>query len=184
MLAMPGAISHVTLRDGRFEAEVVGGGVAAGICGSGLIDAVAAGLRSGSIQPNGRLAGTGLTLAPGVTLSQADLRELQLAKAAIAAGVRLLRRRITPDDIETVYLAGSFGNFVDIESACRIGLIEFPPDKVKQCGNAALAGAVRELCSPGSVVESRHIAIGSEPGFMDQFVDCLEFRVEGEGICA
>src|SRR5208283_2029889 len=101
-----------------------------GICGSGLVDAVAAGLRSGTILASGRVANGAklFPVAPPVVLYQADIRELQLAKGAIAAGFRLLLKRLSAaaGDLQSIYLAGAFGNYVQIESAIDIGLIEAP----------------------------------------------------------
>src|SRR5262249_39987050 len=94
MRAATGAISEVSWRDGQFHCRVLGGVEPRGICGSGLVDAVAAGLEAGSIQPNGRIANDStLGLAAPVALVQKDIRELQLAKGAIAAGFRILLRR-------------------------------------------------------------------------------------------
>src|SRR5208283_1390097 len=115
--------------------RVLGHGRARGICGSGLVDAVAAGLDLGSILASGRLAkGDSFPLTPPVSLTQQDIRELQLAKGAIAAGLRLLLEQwdATPEQVSRVYLAGAFGNYVNYASARRIGLLGFPPEKVKQ----------------------------------------------------
>ena len=95
MRAASGAIAHVAARNGSLECRVIGDSAPRGICGSGLVDAAAAGLDSGAILPNGRLANGAARVAPGrpVALTQADMRELQLAKGAIAAGVRILAAR-------------------------------------------------------------------------------------------
>ena len=91
MRAATGAISEVRVRDGGLECHVLGNVAPRGICGSGLVDAVAAGLELGWISPKGRLAnGDSLALAGPVSLNQWDVRELQLAKGAIAAGLRIL----------------------------------------------------------------------------------------------
>lgn len=179
MLAIDGAISHVGHREGCLTVEVLGGGTPKGVCGSGLVDAVAVGLELGLIQPNGRSSNrqTGLRLAEGIGLTQADLRELQLAKAAIASGFRILLERwgAEPDEVETVFLAGSFGNYIDIAKACRIGLLEFPPQRILAMGNTALKGAILHLRSRRTAIAAEHIAVANEPGFMDAFVDCLSF---------
>jgi uncharacterized 2Fe-2S/4Fe-4S cluster protein (DUF4445 family) len=145
MRAATGAISEVRLEDSRLRCHVIGGGPPRGICGSGLVDAVAAGLQLGVVASNGRLnAGNGpWTLAPPVSLTQADVRELQLAKGAIAAGVRILLRHwgASSGDIARLHLAGAFGNYINRSSARRIGLIDFPEDKIEPAGNTALLGA-------------------------------------------
>ena len=85
-------------------------------------------------------------------MTQADIRELQLAKAAIASGMRLLLQHwgAGHDDIEVVHLAGAFGNYVRFESAVRIGLLEMAPCKIAAAGNTALRGAKKLLLSPGA----------------------------------
>ena len=129
MRAATGAISEVSVQGGQLHCHVLGHATPRGLCGSGLVDAVASSLELGWIKPSGRLAqGNSLVLSPPVTLSQADIRELQLAKGAIAAGVRMLVKTwgATPVDVERVYLAGAFGNYINRASARRIGLIDFP----------------------------------------------------------
>ncbi len=116
MQAATGAIDEVTRREGALECHVLGGGVAHGVCGSGLVDAVAAGLDLGWVEPSGRLAGRRKTLPlrDGVHLTQADVRQLQLAKAAIAAGMKTLLRKLGRElgDLSRVNLAGAFGSYV------------------------------------------------------------------------
>jgi uncharacterized 2Fe-2S/4Fe-4S cluster protein (DUF4445 family) len=92
MRAGAGAIDRLHVRDGRLVCHVIGGGAARGVCGSGLVDAVACGVALGLIRAGGCLsdAGNRLPLADGVTLAQSDVRELQLAKGAMAAGTRML----------------------------------------------------------------------------------------------
>ena len=181
MRAADGAISHVFLRDGSFECHMIGNSAARGVCGSGLVDAVASGLDAGLILPGGQLASGArrLPLADPVALDQTDIRELQLAKSAIASGMRLLLRRwgACGDDIEAVHLAGAFGNYVRIESAIRIGLLEIAPCKIQPAGNTALRGAKMLLLSPGLEipVPAEHIPLASEPEFQDTFIRCLSF---------
>ena len=93
------------------------------------------------MKPNGRLAGGPLALAESVSLTQRDIRELQLAKAAVAAGIRIVLERLgaTAEDVEKLYLAGAFGNYVNRASAQRIGLISFPEDTVHPAGNTVAA---------------------------------------------
>ena len=107
------------------------------------------GAREGRLSASGRLAisAPSLELCDGVVLTQRDLRELQLAKAAIAAGLRILchRRGARVEDLARVYLAGAFGNYVRIASATRIGLLEMNPERVEPSGNTALRGAKMAL---------------------------------------
>lgn len=201
MNAAPGAVSGVRLRDGRLEYTVIGGGEAAGICGSGLIDAMAALLEAGLVDETGcideenepySLLLTERDGEPavrigdsGVLLTQKDVREIQLAKAAICAGVRSLAHEAGREagEIEELLLAGGFGSFINCESAGRIGLI--PPELVQRAravGNAAGMGAVLELLSLPCREESRQIAsraelleLSSSPYFMEQYVNAMLF---------
>ncbi len=181
MRAVTGAIAHVALADGAVHATVIGDVAPRGICGSGLIDAVAVGLRSGAILPNGRIAnGTKLyPVAPPVVLQQADIRELQLAKGAIAAGFRLLLGRIgsSSRDLASIYLAGAFGNYVQIDSAIRIGLLEFPHSLIQSPGNTALRGAKMLLLAgeEPTLPPIAHISLAADPAFQDEFAACMTF---------
>jgi uncharacterized 2Fe-2S/4Fe-4S cluster protein (DUF4445 family) len=186
MRASTGAISSITVRDGALACKVIGGGAPRGLCGSGLVDAVAAGLELGLILPPGRLAqGKVWELCPPVRLAQSDIRELQLAKGAIAAGVRILLARLgaTIPEVTRVYLAGAFGNYVSHSSARRIGLLDFPLDKIEPAGNTALLGAKMALFSPGAGQElhtqirrvTEHLSLAADPSFQDTYVDEMIF---------
>jgi uncharacterized 2Fe-2S/4Fe-4S cluster protein (DUF4445 family) len=182
MRAAAGAITHVALRNGSLECRTIGDAPPRGICGSGLVDAVAAGLQSGAIQPNGRVKGE-LKLREPVSITQSDIRELQLAKGAIAAGLRILADRwgATLDDIDAVYLAGAFGNYVNVESARQIGLLEVPGGKVVPAGNTSLRGIKMALLRPSRRAErlaailqhTEHVGLAEDPRFQDTFLDCL-----------
>lgn len=126
--------------------HVIGEASATGICGSGLVDATAMLLDAGMLNARGRILTPdhSYPLTELVTLTQEDIRQLQMAKGAIAAGIRLLAEymRISMDEIDSVILAGAFGSFLDVKNACRIGLL--PPElesKVTAAGNIALSGA-------------------------------------------
>jgi len=189
MRASAGAISQVAIKDGRLECHVLGSIEAKGICGSGLVDAVAAGLDLGIISPSGRFADPAhldeWILRPPVTLTQADVRELQLAKAAIASGFQLLRERWGGADPVRLYLAGAFGNYVNRSSAHRIGLLSYSPEIVQPAGNTALLGAKLALFrsdgEDGSYQDLRrrveHISLSADPRFQDAFVQELSFPV-------
>ena len=188
MRAATGAIAHVAARGGRVECRVIGESAPRGICGSGLVDAAAVGLELGSILPNGRL-GNGardFPLVPPVVITQADIRELQLAKGAIAAGLRLLLKRwgAPASRLAAVHLAGAFGNYLNVESARRIGMLEAPASLILPAGNASLRGVKMALLSPsrrepwieGIRRRAEHVALASEAGFEDTFVGCLSFE--------
>jgi uncharacterized 2Fe-2S/4Fe-4S cluster protein (DUF4445 family) len=181
MRAGTGAIAHVVLREDAMQAEVIGGVEPRGICGSGIVDAIAAGLRTGAILPSGKIAdGTKLLPVAGpVVLYQSDIRELQLAKGAIAAGFRLLLRRRHAEcgDLRSIHLAGAFGNYVRIESGIAIGLIEAPSTLVHAAGNTALRGAKMLLLSGAvpALPAIEHINLAAIPDFQNQFANCMAF---------
>jgi uncharacterized 2Fe-2S/4Fe-4S cluster protein (DUF4445 family) len=181
MRASTGAISRVSLSNGELHATVIGDVEARGICGSGLVDAVAAGLISKTIRPSGRIAdGTKIfPIKAPVVLYQADIRELQLAKAAIASGFRLLLKRLgaTASSLKSIYLAGAFGNYVQAQSAIGIGLLEAPIERIHANGNTALHGAKILLLSTGEPALPRieHISLAAVPGFQDEFASCIAF---------
>jgi uncharacterized 2Fe-2S/4Fe-4S cluster protein (DUF4445 family) len=188
MRAATGAIWKVT-RDGAdgFHCEVLGGGEPHGLCGSGLVDAAATALEMGRILPTGRLADRTMemALAGPVTLTQTDIRELQLAKGAIAAGIRLLLNKwgAGPEDVATVHLAGAFGNYISRASAKRIGLLYFPSETVIPAGNTALLGAKMALFLPDEglalwrELEQRmeHVSLNLEPDFQDVYAEEMGF---------
>ncbi len=187
MRAATGAISQVEIQDGRLACRVLGHVTPQGLCGSGLVDAVAAGLEMETIQASGRLANGAKEwpLAPPVVLTQNDIRELQLAKAAIAAGTRILLERSGTSfgGLKTLYLAGAFGNYIRHASAQRIGLLNFPPERITPAGNTALLGAKLALFSlngeDGAYTDLRsrieHVPLKADTKFQDIFVDELAF---------
>jgi uncharacterized 2Fe-2S/4Fe-4S cluster protein (DUF4445 family) len=155
--SIPGAISQVAWRDGKFEIKTIGNGPPAGICGSGVVDAVYEGLRSGQIESNGRLnklvPKSGIFLAKtadgqDINFCQKDVRELQLAKSAIRSGLDALIRHagLSYNDVKTLYIAGGFGYNLNFNSGVGIGLIPRElHDKIQLIGNSSLGGAVRYL---------------------------------------
>jgi uncharacterized 2Fe-2S/4Fe-4S cluster protein (DUF4445 family) len=183
MRAATGAIAEVHLEDGRMQCRVLGHGAPRGICGSGLVDAAAAALDLGLLLPGGRLAGGAKTLplAGGVALAQSDIRELQLAKGAIAAGLDILLSRLGADagSLGRVYLAGAFGNYLNRASARRIGLLNLPLDKVEPAGNTALLGAKLALFDGADFSDLRaqveHVPLGTDPEFQERYIDAMAF---------
>ncbi len=178
MRAATGAIDAV---DANGTYRVIGGGAARGICGSGLVDAVAAGLDLGVISPSGRLA-RDWTLSGDVVLTPQDVRELQLAKGAIAAGLKLLTARFgaTPAELDTLYLAGAFGNAINRTSAVRIGLLRVAPERIVAAGNTALKGAKRALFQEMADFETLakeidYVPLNEEPRFQDTFAEEMGF---------
>lgn len=190
MRGAEGAIDHVFLDGSEIQYHMIGDGTPKGICGSGLLDLIAALLDAEILDESGYLEDGSYTLADSVTLTQKDVREVQLAKAAIRAGIELLAERLGVQigQIQKVYLAGAFGNYLNPASACRIGMI--PPElleRIQPIGNAAGEGA--KLCSVSReeyeyskriAAETEFLELASMPEFQDRYVDALEFGEEEE----
>jgi uncharacterized 2Fe-2S/4Fe-4S cluster protein (DUF4445 family) len=182
MRAGAGAIDRVEWRDGALHCGVIGGVPPRGICGSGLVDAAAALAESGLVLPTGRMrdGAKEIALAEGVVLAQSDIRELQLAKGAIAAGALLLRDKLGAERPATFHLAGAFGNYVRAGSAKRIGLLPDDSEVVAE-GNAALRGtrllllrpSTREALMAGTLARTEHVELGGEAAFQDAFAACM-----------
>lgn len=165
MRAAPGAIDSVRIDNGQTKIRTIGGKAPSGICGSGLVDAVAQMRLNKIIKRHGGMAehpmvrktngqkelvlAERLELSP-ITISQRDIRELQLAKAAIAMGIMALveNAEIEAAEIETVFIAGAFGSFIDVKSAVTIGMLpDLPMERFQVVGNAAGTGARMALMS-------------------------------------
>lgn len=182
MRAVTGAISSVDAGNGILKCRVIGNGPAKGICGSGLIDVVSVLLEQEKIGMFGEINSgeEQIELAPGVYLTQQDIREFQLAKAAIAAGLQILlnRQGITFNEVENIFIAGGFGNFLNLSNVIKTGLIESCEDKIVKMGNTALIGAKMFLFEEESFVQdilqkTRHINLEADSVFQDVFVDKL-----------
>ena len=186
MRAVKGAIDRVYLQDDEIAFHVIGDGTPKGICGSGLIDLLAILHRQGEIDESGRLRGGSYTL-PGtkITLLQKDVRELQMAKGAICAGIRLLcwKLNVAAEDINRVYMGGTFGSYIYPDSACSIGLI--PMDlrqRITHIGNAAGEGARlvlqdQEAWALADELASKieYISLPAVPQFRDEFLEGMRF---------
>lgn len=188
MRGAEGAVDHVKLEGNTVTYSVIGGGKAVGLCGSGLLDLVAVLLANEDIGESGRMEETYTLPGSSVSLTQKDVREVQLAKAAIRAGIELMcqKRGVKTEDIQKVYLAGAFGSFMDPASACAIGMI--PPclqDRIESIGNAAGEGAKLCAVSREEFAYSKRLAekaefleLASMEDFNDCYVDCLMFEEE------
>ena len=207
-----GAIDRTTVDD-DIHVHTIGETAALGICGSGIIDLLAGLLDAGVIDWTGLIQVDGrdalpprlrdrvvmrgeerqvIVLRPGeagalreIVLTQDDVRQVQLAKGAIASGVAMLQRvaGVPPERVAELMLAGGFGNYVSIESALRIGLIPpLPRERIRYVGNAASLGA--QLCvlseterARADVVAGRieHVSLAAHPDFEEIFVDAMNF---------
>lgn len=192
MQAAAGAIDYV---GEDFACHVIGEGEAVGICGSGLLDAVAVALECGLINERGRILREDrvLPLADGVFLTQEDVRQLQQAKGAIAAGIQLMAAylRVELQQIEIVYLAGAFGTFMNPKSACRIGLIPAAlEEKIQPVGNAAGSGAIQMACGQEAfactdaiVSAVEHLELAALPDWAKCFAKSMRFESETDYWC-
>ena len=218
-----GAVEAVTIDD-DVHCDVIGSTRAVGICGSGLIDACAKMMGAGVLDGTGRLrTRDGECLPPAlaarlrtaesgvefvlvrdvdagknedVTLTQGDIRQLQLAKSAIYSGIVLLQRVMGIDDADLaeLMLCGGFGNYINTESAVAIRLLpNVPLDRISYVGNAAHLGAQMALLSERERTRAEelaqrieHVALAARPDFQDIFVDGMSFAasraVQSEGV--
>jgi len=209
MRASTGAIESVFIEDGSFKAfyKTINDGKPRGICGSGIIDIVSEMLKVGLLDPSGRIIDKDYervrknssngqkeyvvewkektAMGKEIVITASDIREIQLAKGAIATGINILleKLKMTANDIDNLYLAGAFGNYIDIKSAIRIGLIpNVPLDRIKSIGNAAGEGAKISLLSKGKRIEENeinkkidYIELAAEKDFNEEFVKSLSF---------
>jgi len=210
--AAEGAIEAVVAGEDDIVLDVIGDCPARSICGSGLIDAVAVLLELGIVDASGRFIKasmladsvpvaiasrirtqigepvfilTGSTDIETVFLNQKDIRQVQLAKAAIRAGIKLLQKeiRLKDSDIKQVLLAGAFGNYIRAESALRIGLLpDVPVESIHFVGNAASSGArllllSRQCREKGKELASKikYVEIAHQKDFQAVFADSMRF---------
>jgi uncharacterized 2Fe-2S/4Fe-4S cluster protein (DUF4445 family) len=199
MRAAAGAIEKLNiLPDGTIEFATVGGGPPAGICGSGLLDTLAELFVNGIIDRTGRFKiGKDKRLIEGdegwqfqlvapqagqreIVITQADIDNLIRSKAGVFATIRTLMNstQIKPDEIDGVYLAGGFGNFLNVERAVTVGMLpDVPVERIHFVGNTSIAGAKTVLLSRKALDTAEEIAgkmtyfdLMSHPGYMEEFI--------------
>jgi uncharacterized 2Fe-2S/4Fe-4S cluster protein (DUF4445 family) len=204
MRAAPGAIEHVRFLKGAFQVQTIGGTAPIGICGSGILDAVAQGLDAGIIDERGSLAqdhalvsrtenGPTCLLVPGrwaghgrdVVFTRSDVNEIQLAKGAIRAGTELLLEEagIGAASLDSIVVAGAFGTYLDLESAIRLGLlVGVERERYRQVGNAAGRGAEQLLLSRQARAQAerlakhvRYVELTVHQSFTEVFAQSLGF---------
>ena len=183
-----GAVDKAWVENGEVSIHTIGGAEAVGVCGSGLIDLIAAYLTTGDIDETGAIEEDELEFADGVALEAKDVRAVQLAKAAIAAGIETLLESagVAPEEVSRLYIAGGFGSHLNIASAVRIGLIPAElEDRVSVIGNAALTGALMMLLnqqvlsrSADIAQASSHVNLGGNPAFNEHYIDQMFFPEE------
>ena len=208
-----GAIEKVRVTD-SVEYRVIGNVPPIGICGSGLIDACAGMLDSKVLEPSGVLRSDELGSLPRslvdrltridnkeqfilvhaeetgkgeeITVTQSDIRQLQLAKGAIFSGIVMLMHvmKLSEPDLAELMLCGGFGNYINIENAKRIRLLpDLPSEKITYMGNAALIGSQMALLSETERHRAaelarrvEHVALATHPQFQEIFVDAISFE--------
>ena len=219
MRAAIGAIDRLWVEGGDLRLHTIGDGAAQGLCGSGLVDAVAALLDVGVVDWTGLIDVEGRDRFPApirarvemrgeerlvvlarvgehgaereITLTQDDIRQVQLCKGAIASGVAMLQHvaGVPTERIDELMLAGGFGNYLSVRSALRIGLIPpgLPERRIRYVGNAAALGAQLALVSEAERARAEaiarrieHVSLAAHPDFENIFVDCMNFpRLRG-----
>ncbi len=188
MTASAGAISKVTWKEDKFQVQVIGNVQPTGICGSGVIDAIRCLLQSELMDETGFLEDEDVVIAETVTMTQEDIRKIQLAKSAICAGIEsaLHKEGISTEDLEELLVAGGFGSKIDLENAMYIGLLPcMDSSKIKVCGNAALAGAKLLLCN-GELLEqekklvkiSQSLNLATDSYFQDRYIEGMLFLAD------
>ncbi|MBD3376519.1 DUF4445 domain-containing protein [candidate division KSB1 bacterium] len=196
MRAAPGAIERVFFKEHRFVCNTIADQLPKGICGSGLIDAIGTALQEGLVDSTGRIIHSdknktvikdplALLLTPEVILTQKDIRQVQLAKGAIATGIDILMSTagLGIDDLNAIYLAGAFGQYVRPDMAQAIGLFpQVPLEHVQVIGNAAATGAERVLISRAQMEiankiarETTYIELADHPDFQERFAENMLF---------
>lgn len=186
MLALPGAIYRIEKNE-EVEISTLLDKPAEGICGTGLIDALAISLSEGLITTQGKIKDKSKTIpiTERISLSQKDIREIQLAVAAIKTGRNMLLKKfsVDPGRLDGIFIAGAFGNYLNVKNSTRIGLLPpLPEDKIHFVGNSSLSGAKALLISAPLREEIKtlvrriqYVSLASDPKFQDYFVDSLEF---------
>ncbi len=201
MRATEGAIEDVRIDPETLEPtlQVIGGGTPVGICGSGMIDAISEMFVTGIIDQKGNFTDIKTDRvregqdgqeyvfyeegANRIALTQVDIENILRAKAAIYAAVTLLAAEVgfTLSDIQRVYIAGGFGNYLDVEKAVILGMLpDLPADRFEFLGNTSVAGAYLSLLSEDMRTEAENIAsqmtyieLSVSRGFMDEYMSAM-----------
>lgn len=175
--------------DGAFAWRTIGDLPPEGICGSGLVDLLAEASRTGLVLPDTSFAGglPAIDVAPehGIDLSRSDVSNLAQAKAANAVGQLILMRQlgVTPEQVDSFFLAGAFANALDVPNAIAIGLLApVPRGRIRQVGNASVRGAKALLLSArrrrkleSFIAGIEHAELETETDFFELFVDGCRF---------
>lgn len=190
MRAASGAIYSVDIREDLLVCQVLGNEEPTGICGSGLVDAVYSLLKTKQIDFTGAIIDEKCTFIPiagNIGLTSKDIREFQLAKAAVCTGFQILRKQLSlsVDDIEKVYITGGLGNYLNAQNAQAVGLLELAsPSQLVRLSNSALMGAKQWLFNENKnkidqwVKSIRYCSLETQPDFQDVYCENLFFPDE------
>jgi uncharacterized 2Fe-2S/4Fe-4S cluster protein (DUF4445 family) len=186
-----GAINRVTLVNGKVSWETIGNAPPVGICGAGLVDAVAAMLRLGIIDETGAFQGAAedcLHITEGISITGRDIRQYQLAKSAICSGITILCQNaaLKPAELGCVFISGGLGFFIDGKNAIATGMLPAELEgKIRIAGNTSLQGAVQHLLDAafpakcGEILAKCEIIdLAAEPRFMEIFAENMLFQAE------
>ncbi len=207
MTAERGAITGISITGDKLTLDVIDDVTPKGICGSGIIDVITALLKAGVIEPSGRIRaraeipnnlsthvtefedGNAFTLFKGpnreITVSQADVRALQVAKAAIRAGISIVlgKAGLEAKDVEKILVAGAFGSNITEEGLCGIGLFDQDwQGRSQSIGNAVLDGTTRTLCSEAERAKAdeigrvaKYVSLSGSKHFEKKFINNIDF---------
>ncbi len=189
MMAVPGAVYKAEYKK-RLKIYTIKNKKPAGICGTGLIDLVSIFLSRGDITGKGMITHNKkkIRITENIFITQNDIREIQLAIAAVKAGIKFLLDKygVSISKLDGILIGGAFGNYLNIKNAQKISLLPpASPDKVIFLGNTALAGAKALLIS-GSlrkkieelIDDISYCSLGMEPSFQEYFIEALDFKKE------
>lgn len=187
MLALPGAIYKAEQKN-RLKLFTIKNKPGSGICGTGLIDLIAVFLDKGIISSKGKIQAKTkkIHITGSIYITQKDVREAQLAIAAIKTGIRMIleESNMTLEQLNGIFIAGAFGHYLNIKNSMKIGLLpQINQKKVIFIGNSSLAGAKSLLLSlqtrkktESMVKKIQYISLATKPSFQDYFINALEFK--------
>ncbi|MBA7673509.1 Na(+)-translocating NADH-quinone reductase subunit F [subsurface metagenome] len=187
MVASPGAIYKAEYKN-QLVLYTIKNKSALGVCGTGLIDLIAIFLDEGQITPKGKIENKTkkIQIADNIYITQKDVREMQLAIAAIKSGIKmiLLKNNLKLEKLDGIFIAGAFGNYLNIKNSMRIGLLpQINEDKVNFIGNSSIAGAkVLLLSKPARkkieslVKKIQYFSLATDQLFQKYFIEALEFK--------
>ncbi|MFB0564418.1 MAG: ASKHA domain-containing protein [Candidatus Aminicenantaceae bacterium] len=187
LLALPGAIYKAEYKN-KLILHTIDNKAPIGICGTGIIDLIRIFLDKGEITPKGTIKNETkkIKITDTIFITQKDVREMQLAVAAVKTGIKMIlqKLKLKPEDLDGIFIAGAFGNYLNIKNSIRIGLLpQIDEDKIVFIGNSSIGGAKALLLSNSArkrveslVKKIQHFSLAVKPSFQENFIDALEFK--------